>query len=124
MFYLLVMFMNLGFAGTISSGRTCCKPDLALVAVVFFVHAAAYFMHLGWIIPMAHRTVNDVMNPVSYFVIACVGLVPGLYFRKFLTEPHRLGHPAALAVVRRLGHDRIPTSRPSSPSPTMCRSCC
>ena len=89
-FYLLVALMNVGFA--LYQQRAARNGLQAViwfgVAGLFLVHAVVYFLHLGWTMPVAlEALVNYVMNPVSYFVVACLGLFLLLYFRRVLTEP-------------------------------------
>jgi hypothetical protein len=88
-FYLLGMIMNLGFAsyqnsrGNRSGGRLW-----TFVACVFLFHAMVYFFHAGWVLPDSIKAaVNAAMNPVSYFVLALIGLAAVLYYRKFFTDP-------------------------------------
>lgn len=88
-FYFLVMIMNLAFAAYQSKLNNRRQTQLWFwVAVLFFVHAAANFMQLGWVLPafMKHA-VDAVMNPVSYFVASVAALAAFIYFRKTLTEP-------------------------------------
>jgi Cytochrome b(C-terminal)/b6/petD len=88
-YYLLCMIMNLGFASYQNSQRNRTQGRLwMLVACVFLFHSLAYFFQAGWVLPdSVKNTVNAVMNPVSYFVLALAGLSAALYFRKFVTEP-------------------------------------
>jgi len=89
-YYFLVMLMNVGFALYYYfrlKSRTQTVLWLA-VAGVFLVHAVAFLVHLGWPMPEGMKqAVNDLMNPVSYFVLAVAGLAVFLYWRRFLTEP-------------------------------------
>jgi hypothetical protein len=89
-YYLLVALMNLGFAAHFHYREK--RPTQVLiwgaVAGVFLVHALAYFFHAGWLMPDGIKDfVNNVMNPVSYFVLATVGLAAFLYWRGFFTAP-------------------------------------
>src|SRR5882724_4874534 len=89
-YYLLVAAMNLGFAAYFWSAlKNIAQAVLWLaVAALFLLHAVAYFAHLGWVIPeVVQESVNYVMNPVSYFVVACAFLFVLLFFRKFFTDP-------------------------------------
>jgi hypothetical protein len=89
-FYLLVALMNVGFAvyqNSVSKSRS--QPLIwGLVAGIFLIHAIANFLHADWVLASGFRDfVNNVMNPVSYFVLATIGLIVLLYFRAPLTEP-------------------------------------
>jgi uncharacterized membrane protein len=89
-YYLLVAAMNVGFAAYFWTALKNVVQAALWIAVagLFLLHAAAYFAHLGWIIPEpVQHTVNSVMNPVSYFVAACLGLLVVLVFRRFFTDP-------------------------------------
>src|SRR5947209_9316748 len=88
-YYLLCMIINLGFASYQNRHRNRAQGRLwMLVACVFLFHALVYFFQAGWTLPDGVKNaVNAVMNPVSYFVLALVGLAAVLYFRKFFTEP-------------------------------------
>jgi len=89
-YYLLVFAMNLGFAAYFFYARKNVLQAViwAGVGVLFLIHAAAYFAHAGWMIPpFSQNFVNYVMNPVTYFVAACIGLFIALYFRRFFTDP-------------------------------------
>jgi hypothetical protein len=89
LFYLLVVLMNLGFAAYFFQRKNILQAAIwGIVAVVFLIHAGGNLTHQGWAINH-HITdfINDIMNPVSYFVIACVGLAVAIYLRKILTEP-------------------------------------
>lgn len=89
-YFFLVMLMNLGFAyyyskrpnGSLQAGIWM------LVALVFLIHAGAFIAHAHWHLGAGIKnSINQVMNPVSYFVIACIGLAGLLLFRKALTDP-------------------------------------
>jgi hypothetical protein len=89
-FYLLVALMNLGFAAHFHYREKNRTQSLIwiVVAGVFVVHALAYFLHLGWMMPEGIKTfVNNVMNPTSYFILATAGLAAFLYWRSFFTLP-------------------------------------
>ncbi len=88
-FYLLAMIMNLGFASYQNSLRNRSQGRLwMIVACVFLFHALAYFCMAGWALPDAVKNaVNTAMNPVTYFVLALIGLTAVLYFREIFTEP-------------------------------------
>jgi hypothetical protein len=89
-YYFLVMLMNLGFAAYYFYAEKKRTQALIWIGVsgIFLLHALAYLFHAGWTIPHVVRdTVNDVMNPVSYFVLAVGGLFVLLRWRRFFTEP-------------------------------------
>ncbi len=89
-YYFLVAFMNLGFAAFCHYHVKNRAQTLiwTIVAGVFAIHGAAYFGHAGWLLPEGIKNfINDVMNPVSYFVLAAGGLIAFFYFRRFFTEP-------------------------------------
>lgn len=88
-FYFLIVLMNLGFAYYCSKQRNKGGAALwTLVAAVFLIHSVAYFLHLGWTLPIGVRhAVDSVMNAVSYFLASVLGFILFLRFRKTLTEP-------------------------------------
>jgi hypothetical protein len=88
-YYLLVAIMNIAFALHWRREKNGGQFLIwSVVAGVFLIHALAYFFHAGWLMPEGVKTfVNNVMNPVSYFVLATAGLAAFLYWRGFFTEP-------------------------------------
>jgi hypothetical protein len=90
-YYLLVMLMNLGFAAYFYYGPKRNMTQVAVwtgVAGIFLIHAVFYLLQQGWIMPAGLREfINYVLGPVSYFILAVLGFVALLYFRKFFTEP-------------------------------------
>jgi hypothetical protein len=89
-YYLLVAAMNVGFAAYFYYAlKNLTQVVIWLaVAALFLLHALAYFGHVGWTIPsLAQESVNYVMNPVSYFVVAVLVLILGLYYRRIFTDP-------------------------------------
>ncbi len=90
LFYLLAALMNVGFAlyhGQVSKDKLQ-EMIWYFVAAVFGVHAVAYLAHFGWpIFPWLQHFVDWVMNPVSYFVLACLAFGALIYFRAFFTTP-------------------------------------
>ncbi len=95
-YYLLVAFLNVGFAASFLRKNALQTIIWALVAGLFFVHAAANLLHFGWVLDASIKdAVDAVMNPVSYFVMAVSILGLGLYFRRILTLP-----PVAWAVLQ------------------------
>jgi len=96
-YYLLAMTMNVGFAAYYHYDRRNSRQTALwlAVALVFLVHAVAYFAGWGWVLPAAFTdAVNQVMNAVTYFVLSVVGFLLFLRFRRFLTEP-----PVAWAIL-------------------------
>jgi hypothetical protein len=89
-FYLLVLLLNLGFVAYFwvrQRDRALTVLWLA-VSAVFLIHSLAYFFHAGWAMsPVIKNFVNAIMNPVTYFVLALLGLIVLLYFRKIATNP-------------------------------------
>ncbi|MCI0457152.1 MAG: hypothetical protein L0Z62_09250 [Gemmataceae bacterium] len=60
----------------------------AVVTAVFLFHSVVYLFGADWVLPMAARhLVDNMMNAVSYFVLAVVGFLLLLRFRRFFTEP-------------------------------------
>jgi hypothetical protein len=89
-YYLLVAAMNVGFAAYFYYAlKNLTQVAIWLaVAALFLIHAVAYFGHVGWTIPsLAQESVNYVMNPISYFVVAVLVLILGLYYRRTFTDP-------------------------------------
>jgi hypothetical protein len=88
-YYLLGMIMNLGFASYQNRHKRRSQGRLwTFVACVFLFHSLAYFFQAGWVLPDSIKNaVNAAMNPVSYFVLALIGLGALLYFRRSATEP-------------------------------------
>jgi len=89
-YYLLVMLMNLGFAAYWYFDRKNLAQTAVwgIVSLVFLFHAVLYLSHHGFIIPVGiQEAVNTAMNPVTYFVLAVLGLVLLLWLRAFFTDP-------------------------------------
>ncbi len=88
-FYLLGAFMNIAFAAYMNKQRNRKQTQIwTFVSGIFLFHALAYFFGAGWMLSDGIKDlVNNLMNPVSYFVLAVGGLAAFLYWRKFLTEP-------------------------------------
>lgn len=89
-YYLLVLLLNLGFAAYVYFSEK--KPGQALawmlVGGVFLIHAVAYLLHAGWVIPQGIRNAVDlVMGPVTYFAVSVIAFFAFIWFRKFFTEP-------------------------------------
>lgn len=90
LFYFLVTLMNAGFAAYQYFERKSSLQTMiwSVVAGIFFIHSAAYLVHAGWpIFPWLQHFVDWVMNPVSYFLLACAGFAFAIYFRALITEP-------------------------------------
>jgi hypothetical protein len=90
-YYLLVMLLNLGFAAYFYYGPKRDATQVAIwsgVAGIFLIHSIANFLKADWIMPAGLREfINFVLGPVSYFILAVIGFVALLAFRKFFTEP-------------------------------------
>jgi hypothetical protein len=89
-YYFLVVLLNLGFAAYFLFARRNVLQTLIWVAVsaVFLIHGVLFWSHHGFIIPHRLRElVDDMMNPVTYFVLATLGLYVFLRFRSFFTDP-------------------------------------
>ena len=88
--YFLVMLMNVGFALYQYYDRKNQLQTIiwGVVAAVFGFHAVAYLAHYGWpIFPWLQHSIDAVMGPVTYFVLAVAGFTLLLYFRRVATEP-------------------------------------
>jgi hypothetical protein len=89
-YYLLAVFLNLGFACYWYYSRRDRKQTAlwTTVAGVFLLHAAVYFSGNGWAAPEWFRDlINGLMNPTTYFVLATGALILFLVYRKTLTKP-------------------------------------
>ncbi len=96
-FYVLVVLLNLGYAGYQFYFGRDRRPILVGVAFagVFLIHALAYFAHLGWTLPQGLREgVTNVMGwyggqagPILYTLMSVVGFILVLRFRRFVTAP-------------------------------------
>src|SRR5262245_21542891 len=88
-YYFLVALLNVWFVSYWRARRNSTQVLIwSVVAAVFLIHSIAYLFRAGWVLPEGIRhLVNDVMNPVSYFVLAAVGFVALLRFRRTLTAP-------------------------------------
>jgi hypothetical protein len=98
-YYFLVALLNFGFAAYFRGRRNSTQTALwSVVAVVFLIHSVAYLFGANWLLPAGVRHfVNDIMNAVSYFLLAVVGFVALLYFRRTLTNP-----PVAIGILNAL----------------------
>jgi hypothetical protein len=91
-YYLLVAAMNLGFAAYYYRLAPTKRPGVAgawaAVAAVFVLHAVAYGLHKGWVIPLGLRAgVDAFTGPVSYTMLSIVSFVVLLYGRRFFVQP-------------------------------------
>jgi hypothetical protein len=90
LFYLLVTLMNVGFALYQFYERKNQLQTIiwGVVSAVFGIHAIAYLTHNGWaIFPWLQNSIDWVMGPTTYFLLAVVGFTALLYFRRVATEP-------------------------------------
>src|SRR5437762_1632639 len=83
-YYFFLVLMNLGFAYYCSRQSNKAGAALwTLVAGIFLVHCVVYFLGVGWTLPIGVRhAVDNLMNPVSYFVLSVLGFILFLRFRK------------------------------------------
>ncbi len=88
-YYFLVALLNVWFVSYWRARRNSTQVLIwSVVAAVFLIHSIAYVAGAGWVLPIGVRHfVNEVMNPVSYFVLAAVAFVLLLRFRAVLTAP-------------------------------------
>jgi hypothetical protein len=89
-YYLLVALLNVGFAAYcfLSLKKVSQALVWTVVAGVFFVHAVAYFLHLGWTLSEGIRDAVDwAVRAESFFSAAVIIFVLLLVFRKQMTEP-------------------------------------
>jgi hypothetical protein len=90
LFYFLVALMNVGFA-LYHHSETKNKFQAMIwgvVSIVFFIHAGAYLSHHGWsIFDWLKDSIDFVMGPTTYFLLAVVAFSIVLYFRSFFTDP-------------------------------------
>jgi hypothetical protein len=89
-YYLVVAVLNIGFACYWAFARRDRKQTAlwSTVTGVFLLHALLYLTGNGWSMPQGMRDALDyIMNPVSYFVLAVVGFIVFLRYRRVLTEP-------------------------------------
>jgi hypothetical protein len=89
LFYFLVLLMNLGFAFYWFRRKDRVQAiGWGVVCAFFLVLTLGYLFHAGWAMPPGSKNfVNAIMNPVSYFVLAVLGLIAFLYFRQVTTRP-------------------------------------
>src|SRR5436305_1549347 len=91
-YYLLVAVMNAGFAAYYHFYSEPRKKNVAVVwyavAAVFVLHAVAYALQAGWVIPLWIRhAVDDVTGPISYTLLSVIGFAALLYWRRFFVQP-------------------------------------
>ena len=89
-YYLLVALMNVGFAWYYySAARTKGAAVLwGAVAGLFLLHALAYFLHLGWVMPVRLREAVDyVTGPTTYILLAVLIFAVAIAFRRWVTLP-------------------------------------
>src|SRR5262249_8345284 len=92
-----VVLLNLGFAIYQLRFRRDALQAIIWVAVagLFLVHAIAYFVHAGWMLPQGFRDsitrlmgmMGGQLGPILYVTGAVVAFIIFLRFRAFLTEP-------------------------------------
>jgi hypothetical protein len=89
-YYVLLAILNVGFAAyQLWNRRNLLQTVIwAAVAVIFLIHAVAYFTKQGWTLPMSAKDLADqLMGPVTYFVLSVAAFVLFILFRRFLTLP-------------------------------------
>lgn len=96
-YYLLVVIMNLGFAAYQYYARrnTLQTAVWTAVAGIFLIHALAYWLHLGWMLPAGLRSFTTRLmgawsgqaGPILYSGLSLVGFILFLRYLKFFTEP-------------------------------------
>lgn len=88
-FYLLCALMNLGFSWHYYRRKDITSALVWLgVAGVFLIHMAAYFVHLGWVIPAALADgIDSLTGPVTYTTLSVVLFAAVLWGRKVVTKP-------------------------------------
>jgi hypothetical protein len=96
-YYLLVVLLNLGFAAYhwyVPRDKRLGGLG-AVLGVVALIHAAAYFGHLGWILPAGIRSgttrimgaAGGQAGPILYTALSVAGFCLFLYYRRFFTQP-------------------------------------
>jgi hypothetical protein len=91
-YYLLCVFMNLGFASYYLYSAQPRRPHVALawalVAGLFLIHSLAYAFQASWVIPIGFRELVDrLTGPISYTTLSIIAFVALLYWRRFFTDP-------------------------------------
>src|SRR6266849_1363904 len=96
-YYLLVVLLNLGFASYQLRIRRNALQGIVWVAVagVFLIHALAYLLHGGWMLPQGFRDgvtqlmvmMGGQLGPILYVTGAVVAFILFLRFREVLTQP-------------------------------------
>src|SRR5262249_2621271 len=91
-YYLLVALLNLGFAAYYQWYCEPRKKNIAAiwagVAALFVLHAIAYALGAGWVLPLGIReTVDHFTGPVSYTMLSIVAFTAMLYWRKYVVNP-------------------------------------
>jgi hypothetical protein len=88
-FYLLAAVMNFGFAAYYYRQQRPGPMGLwGAVGGVYLIHAGAYFLHQGWVLPLGLREgIDRLTGPVMYTTLSIVGFAVLLYFRRFFTDP-------------------------------------
>ena len=92
-FYVLCALMNIGFAFYYLRAKDMLKALVwGAVAVLFIIHAGAYFAHMGWVLPQGFRdavntTLNGPRGATIYVSVSVIAFVVMLYFRKFFVNP-------------------------------------
>jgi hypothetical protein len=91
-YYVLVALMNFGFAWYYYRLSQPTRPRAAAVwggvGVLFLLHAFAYGVHRGWVMPAGLReAVDRATGPVTYTILSIIAFTALLYWRRFFTNP-------------------------------------
>jgi hypothetical protein len=89
-YYVLVALLNLGFAIYFyrRPGQRNLAAIWAAVAGLFLIHALAYGLHAGWVMPVRLRVlIDDATGPVTYTVLSMLGFAVVLIWRRFFVKP-------------------------------------
>ncbi len=96
-YYLLLVLLNLGYVvyQVVNRKNLVQAVIWGAVALLFLVHAGAYFARLGWVLPIGVREdstnfmglYGGQLGPILYIGLAVLGFILVLRFRNFLTAP-------------------------------------
>jgi hypothetical protein len=99
-FYVLCAVMNAGFAlyyrqdartNTDPNGKARSQTASTVwfaVTALFLLHAVAYFMKAGWVIPKAiSEGIDTLTNPITYTVLSMIAFGLLIYWRKYFADP-------------------------------------
>lgn len=91
-FYALCVVMNVGFGLFYQYSAEPRRPNVAAiwygVAGLFALHALAYGLQLGWVMPKKLREGIDLLtNPITYTVLSMAAFAALIWWRKFFVNP-------------------------------------